>query len=361
MKSTILRGIATLALVPVLVACSSDETSAPPDAGPNEHQTAAVSWLAAQPADDGLFTSHFADVETGEASAFVDYGLNLDLYSALEELGDDAAAEKVYQSTIEHADDYTDPPGGTRYAGALAKLAAHVQAHGDDPHALGSRDLIDELEALVVPKGAEAGRVKDMPDGKMQSTSVLNQGWAVRALTTAGSGDADAAVDFLLKQQCDDGSFRADMAAEPCTSGPGSVDGTAFAIQSLKVAAEQGSAGLEDEIDEAADWLVRTQADDGSLSDEGGPNTNSTGQGAAALQVSGHQGPAARAASWVAGRQVEGGPEKGAIALSDADLALATGKRIAQADRDRYVRASVQAVLGLAALPSDPDDASGSR
>ncbi|AWB93657.1 prenyltransferase/squalene oxidase repeat-containing protein [Aeromicrobium chenweiae] len=360
MKSTILRRLAVLAIAPALVACSSsDGKSAEKDTGPNAPQRAAVVWLSDQRGDDDLFTSHFTDVETGDVTPFVDYGLNLDLYAALTDLGDPKTAEKVYRATLAHADDYTDPPGGTRYAGALAKLAAMVQAHGDDANAVGSRHLIDELEALVVPTGAETGRAKDAPDGKFQSTSVLNQAWTVQALATAKSDDADAAVGFLLKQQCDDGSFREDMASKPCTDGPGSVDGTAFAIQSLQVAADQGSSGLDDDIDEAAEWLVRTQADDGSFSDAGGPNSNSTGQAAAALALTGHQRPARRAATWLAGLQVDGGPEKGAIAVNAADLSAAAGTTVAKADRDRYVRASVQAVLGLDALPAGPT--TGSR
>ncbi|MCL3820329.1 prenyltransferase/squalene oxidase repeat-containing protein [Aeromicrobium wangtongii] len=359
MNRTLLRRLAIIAIAPALVACSSDNSPTADDAGPAGPQRAAVSWLADQPAADGLFTSHYADVETGKTVAFVDHGLNLDLYAALTELGDDKTAETVYRATIEKADEYTDPPGGTRYAGAVGKLASMVQAHGDDANALGSRHLIDELEALLVKKGEEAGRAKDSPDSEFQSTNIVNQAWVVRALATAGSDDADAAIDFLLKQQCDDGSFREEMTAAPCADGRGSVDGTAFAIQSLQVAADEGSDEVEDDIAEAVDWLIGAQAEDGSFGGADGANVNSTGLGAVALALTGHDQPAAQAAAWVASLQVADGPEKGAIALNEADRSAAGSKAIADVDRDRYVRASVQAVRALTALPAE--NASGSR
>lgn len=352
MSSTFLRCLSVAVIAPLLVACSSARTSPAKDDGLNGPQASAATWLAAQPGKDGLFTSHFADAESGDVVAFADHGLNLDLYAALAELGETKTAETVYQATVAHADDYTDPPGGTRYAGAVAKLAVMVQAHGDDANAVGSRHLIDELEALLVPQGQDAGRAKDAPDSEFQSTNVLNQAWAVRALVNAESKDADAAVDFLLKQQCDDGSFRQDVSGKPCTDGPGSVDGTAFAIQSLQVAANSGD-DVEDHITEAADWLVAEQAKDGSFSDAGVANVNSTGLAAVALELTGHDKSASRAAVWMTHLQIAGGPEKGAIALNKADLTAAGTKPVAKRDRDRYVRASVQVVRGLEALPDE--------
>jgi len=348
MKSITLRRLGAAVIAPALAA--GMVVAAPSaQAAPNVNETAAATWLAAQPGGDDLFTSYYADFGTGDPVSFVDYGLNLDLYTALTRLGATAKAEAVYDATVEHADEYTDS-FGTRYAGAVGKLAATVQAHGDDASDLGGRDLIADLEALLVTSGDEAGRAKDSPDSEFQSTNILNQGWVVRALANADSADATLATDFLLKQQCNDGSFREDVAATPCTTDPGSVDGTAFSILSLAVAAKAGVAGLQDDIDDAAAWLVSSQGADGSFADAGAVNTNSTGLAASALVATSHPTEANAAAVWIAGRQVTVAPEAGAIALNDADVSAAQGSAIADLDRDRYVRASVQAALGLSAL-----------
>jgi hypothetical protein len=347
---TVVRRLSAAVVAPVLTVGMLAAAPAA-QAVTNAPETAASTWLAAQPdATTHLFESHYLD-QDGKTQAFTDYGLNLDIYSALAKFGN-PTAEQVYAATVAHANDYTDS-FGTRFAGAVAKLAVAVQTHGDNPASVGGRNLIADLSALVATSGASEGRATDNPAGEFESSNTITQAFTVRALTTASSDLGAKTVAYLLKQQCADGSFRLLMADTQCTTGTASVDGTAFAIQALETAKSKGDTTVTDDIDEAAAWLVKTQSSDGSFSDGGTPNTNSTGLAAAALKSTDHPGPAGSAAGWVVARQLTSGADLGSIALNDTDLAGAKKSGILTVDRDKFVRASVQAALGLdAVLPS---------
>lgn len=341
------RRLSTAAIVPAL-ALAVLAAAPPAQAVTNAPETAVATWLAVQPnSTTHLFESHYLD-QDGNTQAFTDYGLNLDIYTALAKLGN-PAAEQVYGATIAHADDYTDS-FGTRYAGSVAKLAVAVQAHGDNAASVGGRNLIADLSALVATSGAAEGRATDNPTGEFESSNTITQSLTVEALSNAHSDLSPKTISYLLKQQCADGSFRLIMADPQCTTGSPSVDATAFAIQALEIATARGDATVQDDIDEAATWLLKTQASDGSFADGGTPNTNSTGLAAAALKATGHAGPAGSAAGWVVDRQLVSGPQVGAIAPNDTDLATAKKSGISTLNRDKFVRAAVQAALGLDAL-----------
>jgi hypothetical protein len=314
-------------------------------------RSAAAIFLRGIVGDDGLWQSHRRVPDTLQYEQFYDYGLNLDLYAAFDDLGETASADRVYAAVVEHADDYTDTVedgSATRHAGAVAKLAAMVQRHGDDPTAVDGRDLVAELEALLVVAGPERGWARDATNG-VPSTDVIDQGWAVRALSVARSDDAPAAIDFLLAQQCEDGSVPADVSTTPCAEG-GDVDATAFVISSLLTASQAGATGVQDDIEQATSWLLAQQGDDGSFGEDGHGNAISTGLAAEALLRTGHPYPANGAGVWLEAHQdlIEAG--FGQIAYNDPALQFAELKAVPPWEMDSYVRSTVHAVPGLDAL-----------
>jgi hypothetical protein len=343
-KNPTLRRVAIAAIAPVLAAGT---VLAAPAAQAGPETDAAATWLAAQIGNvdekPDLFTS-FYEGSDGTPQSFLDYGVNLDLSTALATHGDAANAERVYDAVVAEADDYTDAYGSVS-TGAIAKLATAKQANDDDAGA-----LVTRLEgfAQTTNTGGKRGFISA---GSSDYTNTITQSFGVRALSTAGSDRAKDAVAFILRQQCPDGSFRQDLSGSTCKKGSGSVDSTAFAIQALRVAAGNGITGLQDDIADAGYWLAGTQASNGSFDETSGANSNSTGLAAAALQASCHPGDARQAAQWVSGLQVtadQDPAEVGAIALSASGLSKVDP--IKDVDRDQFVRASVQAILGLDAL-----------
>lgn len=341
MKITSLRRLAVGTIAPALAAGS---ILAAPAAEAGPETDAATTWLAGQIGNvdekPNLFTSFYDD---GGPQSFLDYGLNLDLSTALKAHGDTADAKRVYEAVVAEADAYTDAYGAS--SGAIAKLATAKQANDGDATA-----LVTRLEGFTQTTNT-GGKRGFISAGSSDYTNTITQSFGVRALSTAKSARAKDAAAFILRQQCPDGSFRQDLSGSTCTKGSGSVDSTAFAVQALKVAAGNGVAGLQDDIADAGYWLAGTQAGDGSFDETSGANSNSTGLAAAALQATCHPAQARKAAQWVAGLQVTGAQdpdEAGAIALNAASLAKV--KPIKDVDRDQFVRASVQAVLGLDAL-----------
>lgn len=302
--------------------------------------TSAAQWLASQvPSSTHLFESAY------DGGTFVDYGLNLDLQYALDQLGESSTAAQVYAAAVAHAGDYTDAYG-TRYAGSVGKLATYVELHGDDPTDLDGRNLIDDLEKLQVAEaGAEQGRLKDFPDSDYQSANTVGQSWGVRALAGARSDAADSAADFLADQQCDDGGFRLYQVGTDCTS---SVDATTFAITALQASGGHGGA-----VSDAIDYLADEQAGDGSLSDAQAANSNSTSLAAVIFSQAGRSAAATKAAAWIVPLQATSSStpgldeEAGAIAYGPAEFASAKTRGIGEIERDQWVRTSVQAALAL--------------
>ncbi len=311
-------------------------------AGPSPQATAGAAWLADQvPSSTHLFESVYGD---GEFDKYVDYGLNLDLQYALDTLGESSTADDVYDAVIAGSEDYTDAYG-TRYAGAVGKLATYVQLHGDNPKSIAGRNLITDLEGLMVTDGAEAGRFKDSPDSQYQSANTVGQAWGVRALVGADSDDAEKATAFLAAQQCSDGGFRLYQTGAGCESG---VDATAFAITALKEAGGHG-----DEVADATDFLLGEQASDGSLTDAEAKNSNSTALAAVIFAKSGHAAEATKAADWIVPLQATASSkpglddEVGAIAYGPTEFAAGKASGISTTGRDQWVRTSVQAALAL--------------
>ena len=317
--------------------------------------SAAADWLAGQ-LDDGVLHNDQYD--------FDDYALSLDVALALNALGaHPGSVDDVLDAVAKDPTVYTaDFPGDTesQYAGQTGKLAVAVHDTGRDATAFGGHDLVAELEAVVEDEGDEAGRGIDV-SAYGEYSNTIGQTWIVRALTRSGSDERDAAIAYLLKQQCSDGSFRVNLFKEgsvgrecgrPDAGDVTSVDATGLAVVALLDAREAGASGLDDDIDDAAAWLVDTQASNGSFGDGGAQNTNSTGLAAVALHATGHDDAARDAADWIGALQVGEGTPKlakhaGAVAFSTEAFEAGENDGIVAETRDQWRRATTQAAPAL--------------
>jgi hypothetical protein len=308
LRATLAAALGAALLVPLAATPVAADTTTDP-------AEAAGSWLAAQLVDGERFEASFGD------DVFPDQGLTADAVFAL-------AAAGVASGTIEAATDwlatqvdaYTGA-GGDVWAGATAKLLLVAEVTGRDGTSFGGVDL----PAKLLDREQESGRFTDQ-SGFGDFSNVITQSLAVLALERATAGPSDAAVDYLVDAQCDDGGFPVQFVGA-CTS---SVDGTAFAVQALAAVG-----GADEAITDAVGWLAATQATDGSFSSPDGVNANSTGLAAVALSLAGRDTEAAAARDWLLATQ-DGcdDPEPGAIPFN-------------RDDRGDVVRATTQALPGL--------------
>lgn len=355
MKSTIIRRLSVALIAPAL-AVGTMAAAPSAQAAPNSYAYSAARWL-----DDQLTNG----IIHNEQYDYDDYGLSLDVFFTLSGLDTrPAAADSIIDAIKPHVADYTTY-GTSVFAGATGKVATAVQDAGEDPTGFGGVDLIAQLEGLVVAEGPGTGRAKDAFDpeeeGAGDYSNSIGQSFAVRALAVKKSSLSEDVTSYLLKQQCGDGSFREQEADSQCTTGSGSVDVTALALQALLTAKDEGQADLQDDIDDGVAYLLGVQATNGSFTGNDVANTNTTGLAAATLKLAGKDGAAGSAAAWIVGHQVtdalaedtELAGELGAVAYDKS--ALNTGKTagIVTETRDQWIRATAQAALGVQAqLPA---------
>ncbi|MCK5890434.1 prenyltransferase/squalene oxidase repeat-containing protein [Aeromicrobium sp.] len=345
--------------LPVLLAPSA---GAAPSATSGQEVADAGAWLAPHVAS-GVYSydSGFGD--------YPDYGLSLDIVSALHQLGVQPAAQAaVLDGLAAEPEAY-----GVGSAGGAGKLATVLQQTSRDASDLGGRDVLAEVVDMVVTDaGPELGRGVDAsPWGDYSSG--FTQPFVVSALSLAGDPLADDATDFLTRQQCADGGFR-DVYSEvdpttfanaayldPATSCESDLDSTLFAMTALQLAQAEGAAGLGTNLSDATTYLLAQQSTDGSFDGAGFAGTNSTGQAARVLAVQGQAAAALKAADWVRGRFVTpalapaGSPlagEVGAFAKDSAQFTDALTYGIEPAQRHEWVRASSQAALALQINPA---------
>lgn len=349
--------IAALLVVPTL------QSPAQADPVPT---SAGSTWLLRQLSDGVVHNDQFA---------FDDYGLTVDVALGLAGVnGNQDAVVEIADAVEPHVADYVT--GGAfapddRYAGSTAKAVVLAQVAGADPTTYGGDDLVTRLESLTADAAPVAGRIGDVSEfGDFANT--IGQSFAARALTVAGSTEADAATAFLLQQQCTPGYFRLLLnpertaAEQGCvdddgTGSPADLDATALAVLNLAASGSTAPA-VEAALADARTWLLSRQGTDGSFG--GGPSTeapnaNSTGLGGWALGVLGEPAAAGKAAVWVRRHQaVSNGRctdaltgEQGAIAYDDAALAAGRADGIPDELRDQWRRASAQAMPVLRFAP----------
>ena len=171
MKISLHRASVAAATIAITASLALFPTASQAATSPQAESAAA--WLADQvPSSTHLFESVYGD---GEYDHFVDYGLNLDLQYALDQLGESSTADAVYDAVVADSEAYTDAYG-TRYSGSVGKLAAYVQLHGDNPANIDGRNLITDLEGLIVDDGAEAALHKHAVHGQAERPTLGARG-----------------------------------------------------------------------------------------------------------------------------------------------------------------------------------------
>nr|WP_308290514.1 terpene cyclase/mutase family protein [Streptomyces marispadix] len=148
---------------------------------------------------------------------------------------------------------YTAPPAYTS-----ARHISGAAAHG--------HPVYDHAKPAKEPPGALYGKGDPKYDG------VWRQSLALLALDAAGAEPARKAVDWLARQQCDDGSFTAYRAdtGKPCDAKktPGDTNATGAAVQALAA-----TGGQEKAVRKALAWLDAVQNKDGGWGyNPGGPS-----------------------------------------------------------------------------------------
>ncbi|MCW2819122.1 MAG: hypothetical protein JWR42_1909 [Marmoricola sp.] len=368
----------TLALTGTLAVSAAPSQAASHD--PRGAQQGAT-WLAGQ-LRGGLLPGQYGPT---------DVGLSIDAAFSLTSVGGHAAdvtaiADALQGASgkdyIEYAYPFDSDGNGTveQYAGRAANATGKALAFLESlPTRRGTVDGIDlrqRMESLTTDSGATRGRIVDYstkdgtPDGQ-DYANTLGQAFAARGLSEAGSGEAGAAISFLLQQQCSDGGFRqsfsaASAADQTCGVGSSDTDATALTVNQLASLPSVASGPtVSAALTRARARLAGTQNSDGSWgggTGTSGANANSTGLAAAALATASSSDPRVeRAARWLRDHQVTSYDlcdrlSSAVGALSYDQDALTAGRRSGipdSATADQFRRATAQALPGLAYLPVD--------
>lgn len=351
MKNSLRRGLVATAAT-ALGAGLLAVPAAQADTSRTPQTVNAADWLSDQVIDGVLYNEQYN---------FVDWGLTLDTLLALDAVGGYKA--KVADIADALADDLGSyiGTGDESYGGSTAKALVAAQAADRDTADFGGTDLVEATEARV---DDGTGRLADESEFGNYA-NVFGQAFAVKGLYAAESGEAAAATTFLLQQQCDDGGFRLDFSETDtsCSGDDAQTDSTAIAVDALL--AQRGTSAVDTALDDAEAWLVSQQGEDDAFA--GGPgtetaNTNSTAVAAVALEKLGEADRAAKAAAWIAERQVtaysacgtELDGEFGAVGYDDAAIATAEDDGIEVETVDQWRRATAPAIAALQSY-DDPE------
>jgi hypothetical protein len=346
------RSLVASAVALGLAVGTTSPASAAPSAKADKATKAdkAAAWLAGQ-TDSGVVSI------TADGVAYPEYGLTIDVVTALREIGGQKKAVKQVQKALaKNAGSYTtgvDFGSSDVYAGATAKLLTYVQAVGADGTDFGGLNLVKQLTGRVSKAKGTKGRVQDKSDYG-DYANVIGQSYAAAALNEAGSKWAKASTRFLLQQQCAPGYFRLDFAKadaddQTCDGAPkkarkADTDATALAVLNLQ-SIEKPSTAVRSALDAAVAWLLMQQKKDGSFgggTSTKGANSNSTGLAAWALARADECDAAQDAATWVKGLQ----RGNGAVAYD----AAAAKDGLSKATVDQWKRATAQAAPALQLL-----------
>lgn len=334
-----LRSLGAAALGGALITAGLTAAGPAPSAAaattPHPAATAAAQWL------DGRLEAGLLDPRANQTGSTIDFALSLLATGAAP-----ATLTEVREGVDGILDEYVGAEPDVAKAGPVAKAAHFYAAVDAEP----SIPLLQRLEDFV---DDETGQLGTVPD-------VYSQVWAVQALAEAGSDETEAATDFLIAQKCEGGAWGYEW--DGCNS---DVDATAWTVLALLPQSDDPDVAAA--IEDGVDWLLAQQQADGSFG-AWGSNSNSTGLAAWALGAAGEQAAAARAAGWIADRQVVALPacgqtsldtEHGAIAFDDTALTDARTHGIGDAEYGQWELAGAQALAALAYLPATPATVSG--
>lgn len=318
-------------------------------AAPADKAHRAANWEVSQLRDGRINNVQFG---------FTDWGLTIDTYLGLVAAGNrPAQARTVIRTVSENVRKYVSYDGDF-FAGAVAKaLLARRVAGKDASVEAANLNLRRKLASLVAP----SGRVQDSGDTDFSNT--ISQSFSVLAFARSGELP-ETVARFLLRQQCNRGFFRLQMAGSQCTRGAGQadVDATAFALQALVIARREDVELPAGTVTATERWLAGAQRDNGSFSGAGpteGSNSNSTGVAAQALELVGRDAAVRKAAGWVEDLQLTRAdaagtparPDVGAIAYDPAHFDLALQDGIDETTRDTWRRSTPQAMLAFVPTP----------
>jgi hypothetical protein len=363
MKKLLLSALAltvSAGLVGTSAPAYADPITAPAGADPAPAADAAA-YLAAQPGPSGIIQTYYS--YEGETDNYPDHGLTIDAAWALDAVGGQAAALQTMTQALEDGiGDYAF--GG----GSKSKISAYLLSQG-----------VASAEVLAVVADIEANHLGDaapivgrLVDADIPETpydddfnSPLTQAFAVSALNNAGSDDANAALGYLLDQQCEEGFFASSFAAKDAVdqtcdgaaSPVASVDTTATAV--LMLQDQRSKPVVRAAVTAALDWLEGQQGADGSFSDG---NANATGLAGWVLGLDGRTAQAAKAASWLRGQQLANAgsctayaaAQDGAVTLDSLGLANATDG-FDEIENSSAARATTQALPALLWAPGGAD------
>lgn len=213
-----------------------------------------------------------------------DWGVTIDAATALAAVNAaDPRIDTVWNAIVAQREEVV-AKAGADVPGALAKVILLAHALGKDPRAVGTgagADLVARLAATRQDNGLFGTQFPNY-DG------VYRQGMAIVALAAAGATVDPSAIEWLLDQQCSNGTFaggfmsyRADTTAD-CFDDPDNWQGadtnaTALAVSAI-VAAGRSHSGADAALSGALDWLASRQSGNGGwASNSWGPvDPNST-------------------------------------------------------------------------------------
>ncbi|MBD3926694.1 terpene cyclase/mutase family protein [Nocardioides cavernae] len=335
--------------------------------------TIAAEWIAGE-LRDGLMVG----------SSGPDFGLTIDTGMALSTVASQGGTVTAINNSLEpRIADYVGDGTKESYAGALGKAATFARVAKKNPTSYGGVNLITRLEertadattgtAPNTTPNPLVGRISDKSEFG-DYANVVGQSYAARALTLANSSEAGAARDFLLKQQCASGYFRADfdkpdVPSQACAEGvAGSAadpDVTALAVINLVESGDKSPA-VVGALAKAGTWLADRQRGSGAFR-AAAPvskiNTNSTALGGYALGLLKNRDAALKAALWVRKNQPVDKykcrtaltKDTGAVAYRKDRATGAKTSGIPADARDEWRRATSQAILGLQFAPASKD------
>jgi hypothetical protein len=326
-----LLALTAAATAAALLLTGGPAAAVPAPATTTDPAAAAAGWLAQQ------FVGKDADhlVLTYGGQTFADYGGTADAIFAL-------AAAKSGKSTIgaalsyleRNADTYADisnRDGYGPYDGSLGKLALAAEVAGADPTDFDGHNLLQLLQQDECPADATTCT----PGAGRNIYSSVSESLIILAEARGGGSYApsDAAVTYFLSLQCPNGGFTDTTNA--CTAGKdASVDETGYAVAALLALG-----GHEEEVRKAVTWLKGQRKADGYWVVQGGPDVDSTGLAASALNAAGVNTATSR--RWLASQQVTTGPTIGAGASRGAL------KYQGKFDAATSVKATADGLLGM--------------
>lgn len=206
------------------------------------------------------------------------------------------------------------------YDGSVATTALAAIVAGRNPTAFGAQNLLQALKDdecttttkpvdvndYTTPTCPAAGSARNIYSSVSESLTILAESRGA-AKYGAKYAPSPAAIKYFLGLQCPDGGFTGQTSR--CTKASGaSVDETAYAAMAL-AALGKHDAELAKALAKANAWLVSQRKTGGYWVVQGGPDVDSTGLAAAALDAAGTDVSTSRA--WLASQQVTAGPTIG--------------------------------------------------